>query len=670
MTFRCGIVVGLLLVGSAIAGTNTTIVVSAPRLDDLDLMAVDTAADVTVLDRAAIEQSGAVSVPELLRNEANVLIRGTSGGPYDGQISMRGFGESSQTRTLVVVDGHKFNRPDLGGIEWNQLPLSNIDRVEVIRGGQNVLYGNHALSGVVKITTKRAEDSGVNVSGTIGSFGYVSGLLAVDQVYDAIDFRVGIDHYAQDGFRSNSASRATVFSAMAGWYPNNTDSITLRGSIGKSYQEFAGPITEAELEADPTQSSNSGDSFSDDDSGLASLIYETERLWGAARITTGIDHRERQSDLSGRFEDSNQTGLSLAPRMRYGEEDSYVMAGVDLFYNDVDVEQFLSVDRNSTRSWGEFERITVSPYVFGQRTLDEKNVINGGVRYEHASTDNLYVEYEESQLRPLDNRGNPNPNYKNPPDIDPDASYEGRVDKEGWAAEISFARQFTEWFRGWAGYDRVYRYPTLDEVAAYQGFPLSDNLNENLDPETGHNVELGTQYANRNWDWSVTGFLLLLDNEIAFDTVQNLNRNLNETRRIGVETELVWQQERYGASTRWAFVDARFVGGDFEGNQVPLVPWGYGVFSAWYELVEGIRFTGTYSYVGEQYRGNDDANSLGKMNPYGLLGFRLNATVGESATVFVSVENLTDEVYALAAFGNGFYPGAGRSFRAGISKEF
>ena len=79
MSYRSQFVAGLLLLVPAFAGANNEIIVSAPRLDDLDLMDVTVAADVTVIDQATVEQSGAVSVPELLQSEANVLVRGREG---------------------------------------------------------------------------------------------------------------------------------------------------------------------------------------------------------------------------------------------------------------------------------------------------------------------------------------------------------------------------------------------------------------------------------------------------------------------------------------------------------------------------------------------------------------------------------------------------------------
>ena len=671
MPFRLQLAALLALVGPALAGTNQAIVVSAPRLDNLDLMAVDTAADVTVIDRTQIEQSGAASVPELLRSEANLLVRGTSGTPYDGAISMRGFGENAQSRNLVLVDGHKINRPDLGGIEWTQVPLSQIDRVEVIRGGQNVLYGNHALSGVVKITTKRAEESGVSAKASFGSFAYRSESLALEQVFDAMDMRVGIDHFSTDGYRSNSTTRAIVGHATVGWYPNDTDTVTIRGSLGKSYQQFPGPLDEEEFNSDPTQASRSGkgDGTSEDWSALASVIYETERDWGAARISSGFNRREREASLQKTYTDNDQTGMSLGPRIRYGSEDAFVMGGIDLNYDRLDVERYWNQERTVTQSWAELERISFAPYLFAQRSFRRENTLNGGVRYEHASTDNLNVQYDTNQLDPFWAGGIPNPFYKNPPDIDLKRSFDDRISKSGWAAELSLARRFSEAMRGWVGYDRVYRYPSLDEVASYQGYSLANPLNYNLEPETGDNVETGITFENRQWRISTTGFALFMDDEIAYDPLLLLNRNLNETRRIGVDAEAAWQREGYGASTRWSLVDARFSGGANEGNRVPLVPLVHGMFSVWVELTEGIRLTGTYQYVGEQYRGNDDANTMEKMDPYGLIGFGMNAEVGDHVTMVVSVDNLLDETYAETIYGAAYYPGAGRSFRVGMEVE-
>jgi len=671
----------MLFVVSAHAGTNNAIVVSAPRLDNLDLMAVDTVANTTVIDRQTIEQSGAASVADLLRNEANVLVRGAAGDPTGGEISMRGFGENSGLRVLVLVDGHKMNRPDMGRIEWQNLPVSNIERIEVVRGGQNVLYGNHALSGVIKITTRRSTATGVQASGAIGSFGYIEGSAGYHGAAGDFDYHVGIQAYSYDGFRSNSASKATTASGSIGWYPNDTDVVTLRGSLGRSDVEFPGWLTYEQMQDDPTQSTNAAGT-STDWSGLASLLYETERVWGAARVNAGYNYRDRESDWDSSpiksYSQIEISGFSFAPRVRYGSEESFLMGGFDFNHDGLDIERYLDAERDIVLAEGEFGRFTAAPYLFVQRTFVEKTVLNGGARYEHARTDNRYTEYVAEQLRPIiqTNRGPmPNPDYKNPPDVRADVSYDGIVKKQGWAAEIGLSHKLSERTDVWLGYDRVYRYPTLDETASYQGFPLADPLNKNLDPETGDNFEVGTRYGNRDWRVSLTGFYLMLDNEIVFDPeialngFSGLNVNMGSTRRLGTEAEVAWAKRWYGASTSWTLVDARINGGENDDNRVPLAPWATGVLSGWVEPVDPLRLTLFYTYVSEQYQGGDDENTERKMDAYGLLGFRVNIAMSKRTSLYVVMDNLLDETYATAAYSGAFYPGSGRSFRVGISAE-
>ncbi len=85
---------------------------------------------------------------------------------------MRGFGDASVTRVLVLVDGRRVNRPDLAGTNWLQVPVEDVERVEVVRGPASVLYGDHAVGGVINIITKKGgEKLSVTASGMGGSFG-------------------------------------------------------------------------------------------------------------------------------------------------------------------------------------------------------------------------------------------------------------------------------------------------------------------------------------------------------------------------------------------------------------------------------------------------------------------------------------------------------------------
>ena len=96
----------------------------------------------------------------------------------------------------------------------------------------------------------------------------------------------------------------------------------------------------------------------------------------------------------------------------------------------------------------------------------------------------------------------------------------------------------------------------------------------------------------------------------------------------------------------------------------------YGTFSVWVDPVKPLRLTMLYSYVSDQYQGNDEENVGPKLDAYGLLGLRMNAILGDYVSLELSVDNVLDKTYASAAYSGAYYPGNGRAFRAGLTVEF
>ncbi|GAB4029740.1 MAG: TonB-dependent receptor [Elusimicrobiota bacterium] len=79
-------------------------------------------------------------------------------------ITMRGFGIGTQGgrgqgRTLILLDGVPINNSANGSVNWNDLEIENIDRIEVVKGPSSALYGSNALAGVVNIITRPADKS-------------------------------------------------------------------------------------------------------------------------------------------------------------------------------------------------------------------------------------------------------------------------------------------------------------------------------------------------------------------------------------------------------------------------------------------------------------------------------------------------------------------------------
>ena len=88
-------------------------------------------------------------------------------------VDIRGFGETGALNTLVLVDGRRVNEIDLSGVDWSQIPLDQVERIEIVRGPGSVLYGDNAVGGVINIITKRPEKPFLASAGVvIGSYTY------------------------------------------------------------------------------------------------------------------------------------------------------------------------------------------------------------------------------------------------------------------------------------------------------------------------------------------------------------------------------------------------------------------------------------------------------------------------------------------------------------------
>src|SRR5712691_7755769 len=115
---------------------------------------------VTVVTAKQIQESGARTVPDLLRLVAGVNVRWN---PMVQTIDIRGFGENPfSNRILLLLDGSPMNSGDTGGFplspSFDYFPIQNIKRVEIVRGPGSSLYGENAFWGVINIVTLSGED--------------------------------------------------------------------------------------------------------------------------------------------------------------------------------------------------------------------------------------------------------------------------------------------------------------------------------------------------------------------------------------------------------------------------------------------------------------------------------------------------------------------------------
>ncbi len=129
-----------------------------------------TASAIQVITREDIRRSGASSLPEALRLAGNLQVAQVDSRQW--AISARGFNSTTANKLLVLIDGRTVYTPLFSGVFWDvqDVPLADIDRIEVISGPGATLWGANAVNGVINVSTKNANDTqGLLLSGGGGT---------------------------------------------------------------------------------------------------------------------------------------------------------------------------------------------------------------------------------------------------------------------------------------------------------------------------------------------------------------------------------------------------------------------------------------------------------------------------------------------------------------------
>ncbi len=144
---------------------DTIQVVTASRTgEDID----HAMASVSVISAADIQRSVAQDLLELLRLEAGVDVVRSGGAGGQTSLFMRG---SNSNHTLVLIDGIRVASANTGAYAWEQLPLNQVERIEIVRGPRASLFGSDAIGGVIQIFTRHTDAPYFRA--TVGSFSTV-----------------------------------------------------------------------------------------------------------------------------------------------------------------------------------------------------------------------------------------------------------------------------------------------------------------------------------------------------------------------------------------------------------------------------------------------------------------------------------------------------------------
>ena len=616
--------------------------VSALRLETPDK---NLPARIQVIDQARIEQSGATDIVGLLRKEANLQVRSTSGNSARSTISMGGFGENGQLRTLVLLDGHRLNAIDMSAINWYSIPLAIVKSIEVIRGGQSGTYGNHAVGGIIKINTKLPKvEPTASIEANAGSFDSFSARGAYSQRIGEIGLTIFGDRVESDGYRVNGDHQTEAGGLRLDWGGESDWRGYLSWGLSDSEFGLPGSLNASQLLVDRRQTTSPNDRVEERSShGRAGLSYEINENWSFEN-RLGYQDRDVDEQFYGSWgsylaEKVYQT-FSYSPALYYNTNDANWRFGFDFSDADVDSKSksYNSFSSSFSDSLNLYKRRTSAFLMSTRLDISDEWNFNGNIRLERA---------------------------ENSGDFD--------LRKDEWAGGIGLTREFEGVDRIYGSIRRFYRYPAMDEYLTFGTF------NPDLMPENGYEVELGIDWIFEQIFLGGRIFQQWMEDEIMYESFSN--RNLPKNRRFGIDFSLDWQITetiRSGLNyeyVRATFEDGTYSGLNYAGSRVPLVP--EGLLRLFTELrpIDSFFLSLGASYVGESFRGSDFSNSESKLEDYWLFDLGVNYQLSESATLFGGVENLLNEEYFSTAYVSAFsptafYPGEGRKATLGLRYSF
>lgn len=644
------------LASAAIAQTDTEqklapVTVSASRFES-----TEAPIGATVITAEQIRQAGVGNVNEAIRKIGGVFGRQNFSGTSDYSLDLRGFGTNSDQNVAIFVDGIRISESELQPAVMSAIPIESVERIEIVRGGNGVLYGDGATGGTIQIITKRGAANGTHGSivTEIGSHGYEEVRASAAKGWDGFSIDANLGSLRTDNYRDNNALRQDNFSGGLQWASKDTR-VGFRIDAARENVQFPGALTLSQYKEDPRQTLSP-----DNDGALDSDRYTlfAQHQYGNWNFAADLSYREKDSKAKSVstfgtfFSDANSEVTQFSPRAKYMSEargiKNELIIGMD----------FLDAKRTTQSTFNGFSSSDAdgsqkSTAVYVQDEIRfGKARLAAGVRHER---------FEQDFADPLSFSL---------------TNYQQDFSLNAWDVQGSY--QLTPMMSLLAKAGRSYRVANIDE------YTFSPN-NQALVPQTSNDLEFGASLGNADRKLTAKVFRHNLKNEIFYDpTVPNIysgtlfgaNANLDPTRRQGVEIEASTKiASSFTLSAILQHVSAKFRDGPNDGNELVLVPKNTATVRLNWAPGDGQTADIGLQWVDKQRYGKDFSNSCDAEIPsFATLDARYAIRVGTWELAVVGT-NLTDKNYYAQAFGDcsndrGIYPDAGRVLRFSARKDF
>ncbi|WP_245647541.1 TonB-dependent receptor plug domain-containing protein [Novosphingobium lentum] len=203
--FKSALLISVAIIpATAHADDSDAIIVSANRTQQTTS---EVAQSVTVITLDDIVTRQSVAVTDLLRSVPGITVTSNGGLGTTTSVNIRG---SESDQTVALIDGVKINDPSTpgGGFNFGNLLTGNIERIEVVRGSQSVLWGSQAIGGVVNIVTRTpTEKLAINAAAEYGWRDTARVVGNVSGKFGPVSASVGAGYLRTDGFSTFNETR-------------------------------------------------------------------------------------------------------------------------------------------------------------------------------------------------------------------------------------------------------------------------------------------------------------------------------------------------------------------------------------------------------------------------------------------------------------------------------
>lgn len=605
-------------------------------------------AQITVITAEDIKASGAQTVPDALRNLGGVIVTDLNGNGFNQKVDMGGFGETSDRHVAIVVNGRKINTIDISGVNFLSIPIENVEKIEVLYGGNSVLYGGDAMGGVINVITKEAQD-GVHGTAEVGagSLDTIKGTANISFGIDRFDGNLGVVQYETDGYRDRSDADRTGVYGKISFHATDTLAISLEANTTKANYQYPGGLTEAQIKEDRKQAVNLSD---EGDSQDDYYVLTLESDWGDyGKIDINLSYRDysRDDDMPSWFTYYEYDYDTIGANPQYvlntpiaGRENRLTI-GMEWYDTDYTSWSGPSEALVKTNHF-DHDQNTLGVYIQDEFSLMPHLVLNLGVRYEDFDTTLRSSLNDDTDL-----------------------------DENEWAWNIGIAYIFSPGSKLYARTYQAFRFPRVDEFMTL----WNGSVNSDLKHETSRGYEAGVRFLGLDDRLALNARLYTfdVDDEIAWNGVLWRNENLDETRHQGAEVNIALQAtDTIRLFGGLGYTDAEFTKGPNDGKQIPLVP----EFKAntGFELTFDCGFTyrAQYNYLGSRYAGSDYSNTFGKLDNAGTVDMYASYTY-KKMELFVNATNIFNEEYHSGYNFSGwesFYPMPEAVYYGGVRVNF